>query len=149
MEALRQIWAEALVYYRAGESLFLDGRLSAFAVKEQREAMESDDREGLVREYLMTLLPDNWSSMSLYERKRYLNGDDFSGKPMGTVRRERVCVLEIWCECFEKDRGSLKRQDANEIDGIMAKIEGWKKSEGKMRFPHYGVVRGYVNVADE
>ena len=50
--------------------------------------------------------------------------------------------MEIWCECFGKERGNLKRQDANEISAIMANIEGWKKMDGKVRFSIYGVVRG-------
>ena len=52
--------------------------------------------------------------------------------------------MEIWCECFGKERGNLKRQDANEIVAIMSGIEGWKRPEGKMRFPLYGVVKGYI-----
>lgn len=39
--------------------------------------MESDDREGLVREYLEKLLPDNWDTMNLYERRNFLSANDF------------------------------------------------------------------------
>ena len=51
-EDIRQIWAEVLVYVKAGERLYLDGKMEDTAKSEQREAMESDEREGLVREYL-------------------------------------------------------------------------------------------------
>ncbi|ADL50532.1 virulence-associated E family protein [Clostridium cellulovorans] len=147
-EEVQQIWAEALVYHKAKEPLFLDKHLSVFAVREQRNAMETDDREGLVREYLERLLPEDWSSMSLYERRNFLSGGDFGSTAIGTIRRDRVCNMEIWCECFEKERANLKRQDANEIANIMARIDGWKKSEGKLRFPIYGVVSGYIRVAE-
>ena len=36
--------------------------METLAKAEQREAMESDEREGLVRLYLDTLLPEDWSS---------------------------------------------------------------------------------------
>ena len=107
--------------------------------------METDDREGLVRTYLDTLLPENWDTMSLYDRRNFLNGNEFGeSQRTGTVRRNMVCNMEIWCECFGKERGNLKRQDANEIVAIMSGIEGWKRPEGKMRFPLYGVVKGYI-----
>lgn len=57
---------------------------------------------------------------------------------------EKLQGYWIWCECFGKERGNLKRQDANEIAAIMSNIEGWKRPEGKMRFSIYGVVKGYV-----
>ena len=56
-----QIWAEALVYYRNNEPLILDAETERYAKNLQREAMETDEREGMVREYLETLLPDNWN----------------------------------------------------------------------------------------
>ncbi len=60
--------------------------------------------------------------------------------------RDKVCIAEIWCECFAKDKGSLKRQDSNEITAIMARIEGWEKSDSSMRFKIYGVAKGYLRV---
>lgn len=145
-EEVKQIWAEALINYKAGEPLYLDEKLEIFAIKEQREAMESDDREGLVREYLEKLLPENWKSMNLYERRSFLSGEDFGSTAVGQTKRERVCNMEIWCECFGKERANLNRRDANEISTIMAKIEGWKKVPKKMGFGIYGVVGGYLRV---
>ncbi len=143
-EDVRQIWAEALLYYKAGEPLHLDNELAGMALKEQQIAMEVDEREGMVRDYLDMLLPENWDRMELYDRRNYICGSEFGGsREPGVRRRERVCNMEIWCECFGKERGNLKRQDANEISAIMANIEGWKKMDGKVRFSIYGVVRGY------
>ena len=72
-----QIWAEVLVYYKRGEPLILDEQTEKLAKKLQREAMETDEREGMVREYLETLLPVNWNEMSLYERRNFLDGSEF------------------------------------------------------------------------
>lgn len=144
-EEVDQIWAEAVHYYNKGEQLHLSNDLEAMALYEQKEAMEQDEREGTVRDYLDMLLPDNWDDMSLYERRNYINGTEFDGdRSIGVKKRNRVCNMEIWCECFGKERGNLKRQDANEIVAIMSNIEGWKRPEGKMRFPIYGVVKGYM-----
>lgn len=148
-EDVRQIWAEVLLYYKAGEPLHLDNELTGMALKEQQIAMEVDEREGMVRDYLDMLLPENWDRMELYDRRNYICGSEFGGsREPGVRRRERVCNMEIWCECFGKERGNLKRQDANEISAIMANIEGWKKMDGKVRFSIYGIVRGYCREGD-
>ncbi len=143
-----QIWAEAIVKYRAGEELFLKGANAKRAYTEQAEAMEADEREGLVREYLDILLPENWNDMDLYERRSFLGTGEFGTSVVGSVKRERVCTMEIWCECFGKEAVNLKKADAYELNAIMARIEGWKKHDGNKlgnsRFPLYGIQRAYV-----
>ena len=140
---IKQIWAETLLLYKRGENLYLEGEEAAAAVEEQADAMETDEREGLVREYLDTLLPENWKDMSLIERRNYLDEGDFGGAHSGTVQRTRVCNLEIWCECFGRDAAAMKPSDSYTISAIMAKIEGWDKV-GRLRFDFYGQQRGYV-----
>ena len=143
-DEVAQIWAETLVFYRKGEKLYLEGEDAMQAVEEQADAMETDEREGLVREYLDTLLPENWDSLDLYERRNFLSGMGFTdiGKK-GTVRRISVCNMEIWCECFCKDSSSMKKSDSYEIGSIMQKIEGWDKSE-RDNFSFYGRQRAYT-----
>lgn len=137
-EEILQIWAEALVYVRQGEKLYLSSEMDALAKDEQREAMESDEREGLVREYLDTLLPERWAEMDLFERRNFLGGSDFGGlQEKGTVRRTSVSNMEIWCECLGKDRANLRRTDSNELTGILARL-GWKRADNKVRIPLYG-----------
>lgn len=91
-----QIWAEALHLYNTGEELILKGEEAVLALERQQDALENDDREGLVREYLNKLLPTDWTTMSLSQRRTFLAGDEFdqAGKT-GSVRRERVCNVEI------------------------------------------------------
>lgn len=148
-----QIWAEAVEYYNCGEELFLKGEIAQQAYEKQRDAMESDDREGIVEEYLNTLLPHEWSDMDLYERKNYLNGTEFGEvKKHGTEMRDKVCTMEIWCECFGKPRESIRKADSYEIEGILYKLGGWERypgnASGKTRIPGYGVQKTYVRVAD-
>ena len=137
-EEILQIWAEAYEYVKKGEKLYLSAEVEALAKTEQRDAMESDEREGLVREYLDTKLPSNWADMDIFERRNFLNGSDFGGlKQDGTVERTQVSNMEIWCECFGKERANLRRGDSNEITAILARL-GWKRKEKKERIPLYG-----------
>ncbi|GLC79303.1 virulence-associated E family protein [Lacrimispora brassicae] len=148
-EEVLQIWAEAKAAYQDGENLFLEGEIAVMAVSAQAEAMETDDREGLVRNYLDTLLPEGWNEMSLYDRRNFLNGGEFgSFGRTGTVKRRLVCNMEIWCECFGRESPALKKIDSYEISGIMRKIEGWGKytatKNGMYNFPVYGKQRAYA-----
>ena len=142
---IQQVWAETLVYVKKGEKLYLDSAVEKLAKAEQREALESDEREGLVREYIDTLLPKNWDSMDLFERRNFLNGSEFGGeKQAGTIKRESVSNMEVWCECFGKERANLRRVDANDISAILARIGGWERSKAKIRIPLYGPQWIYV-----
>ena len=146
---LEQIWAEALTLYNAGEELILKGAEAEIAVEKQQEALENDDREGLVREYLEKLLPVEWSSMSLAERRMFLSGDEFTTQnKVGVAVRDKVCNLEIWAECFGREPANIKKQDSYEINAIMAKLDGWKRYDGnksgKLSFGTYGSQIAYV-----
>jgi predicted P-loop ATPase len=150
MTDIDQIWAEALEKYKAGEPLILIGDEEKMAYEEQRDAMEADDREGLVEQYLEKPLPDKWHKMDIYERRSYLAGESEFGEtiPEGANRRDRVCCLEIWCECFGKERNTIRRTDSYEIEAILMRIGGWKRYEGNkrgyMRFPIYNAQRAFV-----
>lgn len=140
-DEVRQIWAEALFLYTHGEKLYLEGEDAETAAQKQADAMETDERIGIVQLYLDTLLPDNWDSMELYERRNFINGVNLTAKE-GTVQRETVSNIEIWCECFGRDAAAMKKSDSYEIGGIMQKLNGWSHGSVK-RVPMYGMQRVY------
>ena len=149
LKEVDQVWAEAIMKYRDGEELLLKGEVAAQAYVDQQQAMESDDREGIITEYIDRLLPENWDGMDLYQRRSFLGGSEFDGAATaGTVNRERVCVMEIWCECFGKERQNLKRTDSYEIEGILTRIGGWQKltsnKTGKTYYPLYGPQKTFI-----
>ena len=149
-----QVWAEAIEYFKNGEELFLKGEVAAEAYSRQRDAMETDDREGIVQEYLDRLLPDGWDKYDLFQRRTYLDGGEFGVQNAeGTVQRTRVCAMEIWCECFGKAREALKKTDAYEIESILYKLGNWQRYDGnsqnKLRIPGYGLQRTYIRVTDD
>ncbi len=142
-EDVDQMWAEALYFVGQGEELYLDANLEKMARSEQRAAMEQDEREGLVREYLDTLLPDNWAEMDIYQRQDFIRDHNDPTQPEGTVRRDQVSNIEIWCECFGKHKEDLKPADSYAIASIMARIENWEKTGKLETLPIYGKQRRY------
>lgn len=113
-----QIWAEAYQRYVGKENLYLDTSDEAVAEKQQREALESDPRAGLIEEYL--------SDNNITE----------------------VCLMELWCECLGRHRQDMKKRDATELEAILYKTGEWKlydeNASGKMRTEKYGVQRTFV-----
>ena len=143
-----QIWAEAKHYWMQGEKLYLEGKVAQQAKAEQTAALEADEREGVVREYLDMLLPEGWYDMDLYSRKHYFSSDD-PLQPEGKVKREYVSNMEIWCECFGNDRGKFERQaDSYKIKLIMQKIGGWVYSGQKKKIKGYGAQYVWVRTID-
>lgn len=141
-DTVDQIWAEVKLL-EPDEELYLPPELEEYAKDEQREAMESDDREGLVRKYLDTLLPSNWDDMDFYARRTYIHEPDDPAHVPGTVKRMTVSNIEIWCECFGKPKEDIRYSDSYAISSIMAKIESWEKTGKLMTLPIYGRQRIY------
>lgn len=153
LEDVDQVWAEAVVRYRAGEELYLKGAVAADAVRHQLDAMESDDREGIIEDYLARLLPEGWDKMDLFQRRSFLGGGEFeTGGLVGTVVRDRVCTLEVWCECLGKERANISRSDSYALEGILNKL-GWTaiktNRHGKTRRPLYGPQKTFVRAESE
>lgn len=143
-ELVQQIWAEVAEIARSGEKLYLDADLEAYARQEQREAMEQDDREGIVRNYLDMLLPDDWDSMDYYRRREYIRDIDDPTRSEGTMKRQTVSNIEIWCECFGKSKEEMRPSDSYAISAIMVRIEGWEKCGMRQMLPIYGRQRIYT-----
>lgn len=142
-ETIKQIWAETALLAKGGERLYLEAELESYAKNEQREAMEQDDREGLVSEYLDMLLPENWKDMDIYRRRDYVRDTDDLTRPEGIIRRMEVSNIEIWCECLGKSKEEMKPSDSYAISAIMTRIGGWEKSGSSSRIPIYGKQRLY------
>lgn len=143
-EFREQFWAEAKEIWNAGEELFLRDDMLAEAEKIQQSAMEVDERVGMVEEYLNTMLPDDWDSMDLFQRRNYLQGSEF-GSPAhkGCELRTEVSNAEIWCECFGKSLQELKPTDSYSIAALMSQISGWERTTTIKRQPIYGRQRLY------
>ena len=134
-----QIWAEAVYLYNDGEEPVLDEEIEALAKAAQRNAMETDDREGLIVEYLDKLIPDDWMKMDINARRGFLRDDPFlGGDKKGTILRNSISVIEVWVECFGREPSAIRKSDRNEILSILAKI-GWKNGPAVNQRTPYGV----------
>ena len=142
-ETRQQIWAEAFAYYTDGEEPYLDAEMEKVAEEMQQAALEYDEREGEVLEYLDTLLPEDWYSWDVGRRISYFQDDD-EIRPKGTMERTYVCAREIFCECFGQPKKAWKKQDGYEIASIMARIRGWERSDERKRIRGFGLQRFYV-----
>ena len=143
-EEVDQIWAEAVQIYLNGEKLFMDSdELRRLAEDEQSRHLEESPLTGDVLKYLETLLPENWAEMSLIDRRLYLN-NEFGTQEKGTVRRDKVCPLEVWCEAFGGDRKDFTYQKNKEIKEIITRTGKWELAKSGIRFGKiYGNQRGF------
>lgn len=123
---VKQIWAEVLFYYDAmsERSLELPKDVRKIAEEKQLEALESDERMGLVEEYLARRLPEDWQKKDRGERLLWLS--DSKSQDEGTVERETVSVMEIWSECFQEQPAKKKRIDSDDIVRMLMQL-GWTK----------------------
>lgn len=141
---INQVWAEAIHFYKKGESLNLSEEMRADAESIRETHSEIDDRAGMVEKYLNTLMPENWSELAIHERRAYLAEDEL--QPAGTVQRSHVCIAEIWCEalgCMQRD---MTNNNTKYIHDIMRKLKEWQPAKGTKRFNIYGTQRVYSRV---
>ena len=139
-EERSQIWAEAKALWQSGEKLYLEGDLIGEAQAAQRDAMEVDERQGMVERYLNILLPSDWESRSIQARRNYINDGEWAD---GVNRRQTVSNAEIWCEAFGRNLSELKPADSYALAALMMKVDGWKRTKSRVVVPAYGRQRIY------
>lgn len=140
-----QIWAEALLAWRMGEPLYMERPELADAAREMQEAHAIHSaKEGIILDFLEQELPEGWEKRDLSSRKLFWSG---AARPTDCEyhKRDRVCAAEIWCEALSGDIRNFRRQDAAEINGILAQLDGWERSKNGIRFGgSYGLQKGFV-----
>ena len=143
-ETRAQIWAEAMIFVAEGETTYLDYELEREAARMQLNALEFDEREGEVAEYLDTLLPADWYSWDLSQRVDYFQQRDVLSPTIeGTMQRTRVSTKEIYCECLGLPWARFTRQDGDRIKTMLLRIGGWKSGSKPEKVPGYGPQRCY------
>lgn len=140
-----QIWAEAVMFWRMGEPLYLTGEAERLALQAQEEHREASEWEGMIMDFLDIRVPVNWDKMDVSERKMFLNGNTKTDK-LQLVPMDKVCIMEIWVECIGGDQRFLKPQDRTKIGNILARIRGWERIKTNARFGPYGRQKGFRRV---
>lgn len=145
-DTVDQIWAEAVVRYESGETWYLDAETEALAKKVQEEHTEMNSKQGVIEEFLDTLVPEDWDEWDLDRRLSFLGGS-FGEESQGVKLRDKVCALEIWQELFKGDPKSFNQASAREINGILRRIPGWE-SKSSVLCGLYGRQRAFVRESD-
>ena len=141
-DVVDQLWAEAFVRWQMGESLYLTGAVEEEAKVKQEEHREVSSREGIVRDFLERLIPEDWNRWELDKRRIYWSGA--SQGEYKLVPRDRVCAVEIFCEALGGNLKDMKNADTRELNAIVASIPGWEKASSPVRAGTYGAQRGFV-----
>jgi putative DNA primase/helicase len=136
-----QLWAEAVMNWRMGETLVLTGELEEEAKRQQENHSEQDPRESLIREFVERKVPVDWQKRDISTRKLYWSGE-FGKIESETVERDRICAAEIWEECFGEKVHRMKRVDTMAINDVLERMEGWIKKKSPYRYGPYGLVKG-------
>lgn len=140
---LDQIWAEAVMRWRVGESLFLTGEIEELAQQEQESHRETSSKEGIIIDYLERPVPEEWQKWGLDKRLIFLNGEA-AASTENLVPRDRICALEIWCEAFGGRAKDFRYSDSAEINEILRSLPGWIKTSNGLRFGYCGYQRGFI-----
>ena len=81
--------------------------------------------------------------MDIYRRRSFLQGVELLE---GKIKREKVCAIEVWCECYEKNKADMKKSDSIEINNILNSLKGWRKNPKAKRFKEYGLQRFFERI---
>lgn len=139
-EAVDQLWAEAVVRWKAGEYLDLETEEQLNGWKDMVAGHSvQDDLLGLVQEYLDKPLPANWEDMSPELRRDWIQGD-VPDAAEGTAPRMTVCLPEIKVELLKEDRVKGGGNDllTRRLANLMNNMPGWYKQKKRARVPGYG-----------
>lgn len=141
---VEQIWAEAMQAFRDGYRLDLSEKMFYTAREVQQQHTLLDARSETIRDFLEMDLPVNWYELDYAERRMYVRGELVANGKDRFVR-DKVCVREVWTDCFGKSIGDLTRRDSDAITHTLNHMKKWVKSKSPVRIPGYpGVHRGWV-----
>ena len=129
-----QIWAEAVVLYKAEYGVVLSPEVEIMAQQEQEGRFDQDSWEPIINEWLETDAP-----VARYDEVDY---NDYTVENMEP--RNRVCVFEIYRDCL-KMKGQPDRRESKKIGYILNRNWEWKKTTVQ-RFGKLGRAKGWNRI---
>lgn len=137
-----QLWAEAVMWWRMGETIYLPADIEEIAAVVQEQHREADPWESLITGYLEKPVPENWAKLTIDQRRAYLSGGlVYDG---ALVPHDRISAIEIWCEAFGKNKADIQQKFSREINAILAGLPDWERSMPASAGPDYGNQRGFT-----
>jgi predicted P-loop ATPase len=139
-----QIWAEAYYHAQFGiEALHLNKELEEYAREQQMAHKEESPWTGIIAEYLEKPIPANWYQMTPGEAEAY-NTFPASDEDI-LVRRDRVCLMEVWMYALDGKPRDLRPDIALRIRKAMLGVPGWVPHRGRFG-TRFGPARGFKRV---
>lgn len=133
-EDIDQIWAEAMVYYKAGEKIYLEGDVLKTAENIQDNYTSDDAWEPIIDEYLSRDFPSNWGYLSLSEKLSYLDYDASENAEDDACELMEITPAEIYQVVLGRRPGGINNLEKERVFGTMQKL-GWDyqfaRKEGK------------------
>ena len=137
-----QIWAEAIIRFRTGEALYLEGNVLKVAEEEQKSRLIVDPWESIISEYLSRNIPADWFERTIEGQKNYWIFNSEEDKEL--IERDRICASEILTVCLgieAKRQTSIDRKRV--LDIIRKRLEYSYKSNIKFG-KAYGQTSGFI-----
>ena len=150
-EIVDQIWAEAVAAFNEkGSHWYLSAEDEALAREVQAAHTVQSDLAGVIYDFLEKEVPEGYEEWPLSQRRAYLSDDYIPEDEPKTEKREKICVMQVWCECLGKDPANLKRMESVEIAQILRTAPGWKPHKNPLRFPDpYGRQKGFIREEED
>lgn len=129
---MAQVWAEVRDMYMNNHSLMLPREIAEKAKELQKERTEGTELEGMIAEFSNILLPEKWEDMSIENRRAWLRNRGDAAEVAGTVLRDRICSMEIFCEMLGGSPERIQNARLREINTILANLPGWERPDNKL-----------------
>lgn len=142
-DVVDQLWAEAVVRHRAGEELILTGQLARDAIDQQAAHREAETWEGQIAQWLDKPVPLDWDGWDVERRRLWWQGDYLDADKVETRPRDKVCIAEVWAECFGQG-ARIEVKDSRRIGSILSCLPGWVNSKTSRVTGPYGKQRIWV-----
>lgn len=144
-EYLKQVWAEAVVLYKKGEKLYLEGDMELRAREIQETYTEENNYVGMLEEFLSKRLPKDWYDRDIYARRTFFRGG-MEFDETDSIQRNKVCLTEIFVEMLDGDLKNFDYRTKKDLTDAMNKQEGWKKSSSRRFGAAYGNQKCWIKV---
>ena len=144
-----QIWAEAVVRFQEGETLYLSHELETKSRELQtaHNELAADDRAGMIEAFIRKELPTTWESMTMKQRQDWfrLSSETESSEPR--MKRETICAVEVLVELFGQQRDEKTRYRTKDINQMLRELPELEYV-GRARDKVYGLQRRFKILED-
>lgn len=121
-----QFWAEAKHYYEQKETLYLTAEEEEKANTSRLLFLDEDSRKGMIEEYLDIKISINWKEKTINDRCEFIQKELNNETQYGTVVRNRISAIEVWCEYFAEPRGKFTPIKGRELRNMLKTMDGWE-----------------------